>query len=273
MADRSITFEKRVYSANSEAMTDFHYHTPYEIYYLFSGNIRYLINCNLFDINEGDVVLIKKNELHMTKRLNNSKGENIKIYIEEKAFEQLGKNAEEFKKCFDFNHIVLSTHQKKYVASIFSKIVREQEANTPFSAQLLNNYIYELLSFLYKLVFIDTEDIVADANDPNEEINKAIKYIYTNCDKQITLSEVADFCHMNPSYFSRFFKKSTGLNLIDYINILKIKNAAFMLINTNLSIAEISQNCGFNDQGYFCKTFKKINGITASEYKKNAKEF
>ena len=267
MQDRTITFEQRKYTKNYKSMSDFHYHDRYEIYYLFSGNVRYLINHHLFDINEGDIVLIKNNELHMTQRLNEANGENIKIYLDSSAFEKLGENAVDFKKCFDFNHIVFSVPQKKYIGSIFSKIVKEYDSGAPFSEQLTKNLIYELLSYIYRLIFIEADDIINLIEASDDEINKATRYIYDNYNKNITLSDMAAYCHMNPSYFSRFFKKSTGLNLIDYINIIRIKNASFMLINTNLSIAEIANNCGFNDQGYFCKTFKKINGITASEYK------
>ena len=269
MSERYITFEERKYTEKKPYMADFHYHNCYEIYYLFSGNIRYLINCNLFDINEGDLVLIKRNELHMTKKLDKDFGENIKIYLEENAFDKSGENAEKFKDCFNYNHVILSAHQKKYVLSIISKIRKEYKSNDPFSKQLTNNYIYELLSFIYKLIFVETEDISDIFEVSNNEINKAIRYIYNNYNKPLTLSGISDYCHMNPSYFSRFFKKSTGLNLIDYINTVRIKNAVFLLTNTTLSIAEIAQTCGYNDQGYFCKTFKKINGCTASEYKKN----
>ncbi len=250
-------------------MLDFHYHNYYEIYYLISGQRRYLINDNLFDINAGDIVLIKKNELHMTKQLATPFGENMKIYMNDDKIDSLGKNSEIFKECFDYNHIIIPTKQKKHITTIFSKIQKERNNPQLFSEQLINNLIYELLADIYKLIFIEQKDISLNVSEiQSDEINKAIKYIYVNYSKNLSLSEIAKSVNMNSSYFSRYFKKHTGLNLMDYINLIRIKNATSLIKNTNMTLTEIAHVCGYNEQAYFCKQFKRINGCTATEFKK-----
>ena len=74
--------EEKIFNNDTKDMPKFHYHDYYEIYYLFSGKVRYLIDDNLFDINSGDIVLIKKNKLHMTKKPATLYGQNIKVYID-----------------------------------------------------------------------------------------------------------------------------------------------------------------------------------------------
>ena len=256
------------YDETKKGMFDFHYHDCYEMYYLFSGKRRYLINCNLFDVDAGDIILIKKNELHMTKRLDEPFGNNMKIYMNDKTLQSLGLGAEKFKECFKYNHISLPIKQKNYVSSIFSKIRKEYKDKTPFSKQLTQNLVYELLVYIYRFIFTEQGYNFDLSKSQSNEINKAIKYIYTNYNKKLSLTEIAEYVHMNPTYFSRHFKMSTGINLTDYINIIRIKHATNLIKSTNMTLTEIAHACGYNEQAYFCKQFKKINGCTAREFKK-----
>ena len=269
MLKDNIWFEENYYNTENGSMPRFHYHDYYEIYYLFSGERRYLINSDLYDISRGDIILIKKNALHMTKELETPFGSNIKIYLTDDAFYSLGENGDRLKDCFKYNHIVFPENEQKYINGIFERI-RDGYKNTGlFTKQLMTNSVYEILTAIYDKVFDNTEEFPIISENENEEILKAVRYIYNNFNKNLTLKNIAGYVNMNPSYFSRIFKKYTGLNLTDYINYIRIKNANSMLINSNLPITEISANCGFDNQTYFCKVFKKINGCSAREFKKN----
>ena len=264
-----IAFQEKNYTEDlSLEMGDFHYHSCYEIYYLFSGERRYLIDYDLFDISTGDIVLIKKNKLHMTKRIKNPYGDNMKIYIAEEAFDKLGKSSEMFKECFEHNHVVIPTAYKKKFFSLFSKIQDEYKKSTPFSEQITHNLLYELLANIHDLLFNDTQQISTAREESNDTITKAIKYIYNHYNQNINLSNIAKYVNTNPSYFSRTFKKTLGLSLTDYINHIRIKNAVSLIVNTDLPITEIAYNCGYTDQTYFCKIFKKINDCSPREFRK-----
>lgn len=267
-----IAFQEKNYNNDlSLEMTDFHYHSCYEIYYLFSGERRYLIDYDLFDISTGDIVLIKKNKLHMTKRIKNPYGDNIKIYIDEEAFDTLGKNASKFKECFEYTHIAPPSSYKKKFFSLFSKIQNEYKKETPFSEQITHNLLYELLANIHDLLFDDAQQISTSREENNDPINKAIKYIYNNYNQNLNLDTIAKYINMNSSYFSRTFKKTIGLSLTDYINHIRTKNAISLIVNTDLPITEIAYNCGYTDQTYFCKIFKKINNCSPRELRKNTK--
>ena len=120
------------------------------------------------------------------------------------------------------------------------------------------------------MIFIDNEDSFIDSfSTQSNEINIAIRYVYNNYSEKLTLSEVAKIVNMNPSYFSRCFKKTTGIGLMDYVNNIRIKNAVSLISDTDMSLTEIAQACGFNNQSYFCRQFQKIIGCSASKYKKD----
>ena len=83
----------------------------------------------------------------------------------------------------------------------------------------------------------------------------------------ITLNAVAASVNMHPAYLSHAFHKATGVTLFDYITNERIQKAKLLLKTTHLKIFEVAQECGYQDQRYFCQVFKKKTGTTAAEYR------
>jgi|GEM_PF-3470377 len=102
-------------------------------------------------------------------------------------------------------------------------------------------------------------------DDSNWMVQKAMHYVKANISKKITLDDIAEYLHVNASYFSSTFKKNTGQNFIDYVTESKIKEAKHLLLNSTLKIKEISSKVGYNDYSYFCKVFKSMENITPLE--------
>ena len=99
-------------------------------------------------------------------------------------------------------------------------------------------------------------------------IRAAKQYIYDNYSKNLTLEGVSNHIGFNPTYFSVFFKKETGKNFSEYLTELRMKNAKLCLISSNRDIADIAEEVGYSDIKYFSKLFKKVTGLTPSEYRK-----
>ena len=92
-------------------------------------------------------------------------------------------------------------------------------------------------------------------------------YIKVNFSKTITLEDVAREIHVSPQYLSKLFKEETGENFIEYLTGIRIRNAKIMLEGDELSIKEICYSIGYSDPNYFSRIFKKIVGVTPTEYK------
>ncbi|SDM91939.1 helix-turn-helix domain-containing protein [Bacillus sp. OK048] len=101
----------------------------------------------------------------------------------------------------------------------------------------------------------------------NAEILRAQEYVLMNLDKKITLGEVADHLHLNPSYFSRLYKKSTNENFFDYVNRAKMEKAKELIETSNEPIENIAYRLGFESKSYFLRTFKKYFGLPPKLYK------
>ncbi|WP_419872565.1 helix-turn-helix transcriptional regulator [Candidatus Pristimantibacillus sp. PTI5] len=98
-------------------------------------------------------------------------------------------------------------------------------------------------------------------------IKKAMEHLNTYMGKPLNLDSLSQHCFVHPAHLSRQFKKETGMTLTDYQNLIRINEAKRLLKNAQDTIANIAGAVGFNDSGYFTRIFKKIEGITPTEYR------
>jgi len=98
-------------------------------------------------------------------------------------------------------------------------------------------------------------------------IIKACTIIHDNLSNEISLEELSRRVEISPFYFSKLFKEETGENFIDYITMARMQKAKDLLRDRTLSIKEISASSGYTDPNYFSKLFKKIMGLTPTEYR------
>lgn len=98
-------------------------------------------------------------------------------------------------------------------------------------------------------------------------IYKAIEYLKRNCRDRVTLEDAAGHVGLSPSYFSRVFKEEVGESFNSYLTALRISRGRTMLLDTDASIAEICDRCGFDDQSYFTKVFRKYTGVTPGRFR------
>ena len=100
-------------------------------------------------------------------------------------------------------------------------------------------------------------------------VDEAIIYIKRNIYSEVFVSDVADELGVSVQYLSSIFKKITGKNIKYFIQNEKIKEAEFLLVNTDLSIHKISVDLGYSNQSHFTKVFKELSGMTPSSFRKN----
>jgi len=108
-------------------------------------------------------------------------------------------------------------------------------------------------------------------NNNNKELSgiviKAKNYIDANYNREITLNEISKEVNITPSYFSKLFRNETKENFIDYLTFVRIQKAKEFLQEDKLSIKEICYKIGYGDPNYLSRIFKKIIGLTPTEYK------
>jgi len=103
-----------------------------------------------------------------------------------------------------------------------------------------------------------------------ERINSIVNQL-TECVAQApSMSEFAAQLGMTESRFSRFFRRATGNNFIDFVNRLRISRACQLLMESNRYITHICYDVGFNNVANFNRRFLEIKGMTPSEFRRHA---
>ncbi len=102
----------------------------------------------------------------------------------------------------------------------------------------------------------------------NAVLKPGLDYIYSHYGENITLEDVATVCNISKTYFSRLFKRETGLSFPMFINELRIDKAKDLLVKTDRPIMTISSDIGFEECAYFIRVFKKIVNMTPASYRK-----
>ncbi|MCC8164655.1 MAG: AraC family transcriptional regulator [Planctomycetes bacterium] len=99
------------------------------------------------------------------------------------------------------------------------------------------------------------------------QLQSAVAYMHDNLHLDISRDEVAAVAHLSPAHFSRVFKKEMLESFTDLLNRMRVDRAAELLANTPRSLAMIALDCGFKDQSYFTKVFRKYMRQTPRGYR------
>lgn len=244
-------------------MHDLHYHHSYEIYLLNKGKRTYLIDDKLYEIAEGDVILIPPMKLHKTigkeeysRYLITFSDNYLSKYFTKEAKETL-------LACFSSRCIHLDEKKLHTFRYFIDMLIRSDDKK-------------DNMSFLYfvNIITLLTECMNTSSyshplsSSTNKTILSIIEYIDTHYKSINSIDEIAKNHFITKYHLCRLFKSTTDISLVKYINTVKVHKACSLLDNSNKNIAEIAYETGFNSSMYFCKTFKSLMGMTPSEYKK-----
>ncbi|MDR3597029.1 response regulator [Clostridium sp.] len=97
----------------------------------------------------------------------------------------------------------------------------------------------------------------------------AIKYIEENYySNDLSINDISDKLEVTSSYVSKLLKKETGVSFIDHLTNIRIKKAMYIMEDPSIKIYDVAELVGYSNQHYFCRAFKKVVGISPTEYKR-----
>ena len=107
--------------------------------------------------------------------------------------------------------------------------------------------------------------------DRQEErtITLITRYLQEHLAEEISLSILAEEFHLSSQYISQLFKSEIGVGFLAYLTNIRMEQAKKLLLSTPLSIAEVSEQSGYGDYRVFTKVFKKSEGVTPSQYRRD----
>ena len=99
-------------------------------------------------------------------------------------------------------------------------------------------------------------------------INSITRYLQKHLAEEISLVVLSEEFHLHPQYISQLFKTEIGVGFLAYLTNIRMERAKKLLLSSPLSVAEVAEKSGYSDYRVFTKTFKKSEGITPSQYRR-----
>lgn len=248
-----------------------HQHQEIQISLVVKGFGSFVVADTINEYQEGDILVIGEYVPHVFKSDSDKSDESImcSLFFKKdsfgKHFFELTDMAEtkEFFKGSEYGLKVLSKKQK--ITKQFNKLSHQNKIERVATLLKILNLISTaestpLSSFVYKKRYTD---------DEGKRMNDVFEYAMEKFYEPITLEEIADKAHMNKNSFCRYFKKRTNKTFFQFLIEIRIENACKLITSSpDLSIAMISEQCGFGTIANFNRKFKEIKGLTPTDYRR-----
>lgn len=245
-----------------------HWHDNLEFDLVLEGMIEGKINGKQIEVSVGEFLFVNSGELHETDANDRNQMSSITILLSYNLLKEYYHDIDLY--YFDF---VENKAAQDKVKNLILECANLYEKNEEFYELEISIVLRKICCILLKECKKKKQNIGYSRYEEKSLINtkKAISYMEKNYVYDISLKNIADEIGMSPTYFSRFFKKTTGETFYCYLNKIRLYYAHKELMNSDASITEIALNNGFSNVKAFIESFKKIYKVTPAKYKKQLK--
>jgi len=234
--------------------------SDYHILYVEKGICNLLLEGEWVKVSNGSIVLFRPYEPQKYFYLKDDNSISHYIHFTGVGCEHILKKLGIYDiKVFNMGH---STSYSK----ISEQMVREFTMRKPMYKDWCASCLYQLLSLVGRKYALRQSHIDTRSES---RINIACKRIYENITDPPVVSALAKECYLSVSRFLHLFKEVTGKSYTEFIAFIRMEKAKEMLILTDMPICDIALELGYDNQNYFSRYFRKMEGCSPSEYRKN----
>ena len=237
-----------------------HMHDFYEIELIISGNVDEIINGNRIKASEGDIFLVTPETYHALECKEDLAIISIAITTNFTNIELLnrivGGNDD---KVF---HRKLAEADYDFVISLFDRMAESIKNENPYNSQIAKSCVNLIISLI-----LGNEEMGIKLDRNISVIRNAMNYIRNNYANNPTLGEVAKHVNISKNYFSVLFKENAGISFKQFLNDVKLNNAAKKLKYSDMPIVEICHECGYDSLSTFYRKFKEKFSVSPQIYR------
>lgn len=249
----------------------YHHHDFSKIVILIDGDLTYYIEGKAYILKPWDILFINKNEIHKPVVNPDKYYERIVIWLNPDFMAKYAQGNNDLLKCFEvaiknnYNLLRLNMKSIEIIKNIIQDIQSCDNSNE-FGSEILKESLFVQLMVLMNRLFLnsdknrDLEDIQYD-----KTIEGVLNYINSNLENDLSIDTIASKFFISKYYLMRKFKSQIGSSIHNYI-IQKRLILAKSLISEGLTMSNVCSKCGFNDYSSFVRAFKKVYGVSPSNY-------
>ena len=258
--------------AHQRSHKSHHFHDCHQILYIMKGSAGIEVNGIQHTAKAGDLVLFSRFEQHA---VTSSSTDYQRCVLQ--IAPQAPSNTEVWRKLFSilsnrpvgFSNILPVQDSEQEVLRLLRLMVSEKEHPAPYSDQMLDLLMQELLICIYR----HYPDPLSTVDDDCLAIVTQIQSRFeSDCQPRYSLTVLAEEYGFSVSYLSHLFKKITGKSVMGYLQSCRIAAAKKYLAETTLGIGRIVELCGFTDSSNFSRTFRRTTGCSPTEFRQSYHE-
>ncbi len=235
-----------------------HFHSSIELTYVLDGTFRTVVNGHLYEVGKDSLVIFSSYCTH-----SNLRGSRAKTIVMTVPLELIGAASGRMSGKVFRETVVTDPAVCEEVLHCMKRLIRHK-ADCEFDTCITKGYAYVIIGLL-----IDRVGLVDMGNNKTDFFFKDILvYIEENYTSPVSLEKLAATFGYSKYSFSHLFNSYFNCTLTDYVNSMRARCAANMLINENLSMTEVAMRSGFESLRTFYRVFKNCYGCTPSVYKK-----
>jgi len=236
-----------------------HLHQYAEIVYVYDGMLELTTGNGTERISKGEFAFLMPFQAH---KLHTPKYCKALIYV----FSDILLGDFYDKNALTFGEVCVFTPTEPTRAYVLNQLEiagRYSSGNSEDSLRLrkIKAGIYALAEEYFRSITLSKK------NGENDMLSKLLIYIHSHLCESITLAKMAQEYGYNPNYISHCFKSIMGMNFCTFLNCLRVEKAKALLTTTRLSVAEISDKCGFTCERNFHRAFKSVTDTTPLKYR------
>lgn len=247
-----------------------HYHSDYEIYYLFNGERNYFIKDSAYHVHPGDLVIIDSNAVHKTSDLGIPNHERIVLYFAPSYFDGYSPEERElllapFSQGYPLMR--LNLQERLQVEGLLASLLTELNEKPPGYRLHIHHMAGELLLFSGRSFCKHGALPDYEPTPVQRKVSDIVRHINLHFNEPLELDGLARQFFISKSHLSRVFKEVTGFGFADYVNITRVREAERLLRDTDHSVTLVSELAGFDNFSHFGKMFKRLSGLTPRAYR------
>ena len=261
-----ITVLSADYSDNI-AVKQTHYHDCHQLLFVTSGTACVYVNNTMHTISAGNLIIFSRLEYHAV----SAQSQDYQRYVLELPTDIPAMSREGyrlysslFNRPAGFRNILDIRKQQVEFEHLFALIRQEIHRKDPMHEDMLDLLVQQLLILIYRQA---PETFSAMEEDSFQLVYQIQMQFHREYQKKIVLRELAEKHNISISYLSHLFKSATGSSVMEYLQFCRIAEAKKCLAETNMRIGEIVEHCGFSDSSNFSRTFRKITGLSPSDFR------
>lgn len=280
--DPTFPIEVRFFRFGGENRIRMNRHDYSELLYLLSGELRWQIQDREIVQKQGDLIVIGSTLYHRPWGPRDILDNAVVLYFLPELVQHgdVTGEAQQYLMPFciqdsSFPHVIpAGTGLPMRALDLMKHIYGELPALSDRSRLSVKTYLKMILMSLvnYYSDYQSTQEVLAHRQASIHRLQPLFELLENHYHENIAIQDAASTVGMSTSHFRKFFKQVTGESFITYLNHFRIAKAQQLLVSTDKSIVEISQEVGFCDQSYFGLVFRQLVQMTPLQYRKRVHE-